>query len=48
MLFIDGAYQEKPYERVKFHPVNAPTARDLNALVVTIIQRVARRLERQG
>lgn len=48
MLFIDGVYQEKPYERVKVHPVNAPTARDLNALVATIIQRVARRLERQG
>jgi hypothetical protein len=48
MLFIDGAYQEKPYERVKFHPVNAPTARDLNALVATISQRVARCLERQG
>jgi hypothetical protein len=25
MLFIDGAYQEKPYQQVKFHPVNAPT-----------------------
>ncbi len=48
MLFIDGAYQEKPYERVKFHPVNALTARDLNALVATISQRVARCLERQG
>ena len=48
MLFIDGVYQEKPYGQVKFHPVNTPTARDLNALVATISQRVARCLERQG
>jgi hypothetical protein len=48
ILFIDGVYQEKYNHKLRFHRVTAPTASELNALVATISQRVARHLERQG
>lgn len=47
-LFIDGVYQQKNNGKLRFHRVNAPTASELNTLVATISQRVARHLERQG
>jgi hypothetical protein len=48
ILFIDGVYQEKYNHKLRFHRVTAPTVSELNALVATISQRVARHLERQG
>jgi hypothetical protein len=33
---------------LRFHRINAPTSKELNALVGTISERVARYLERQG
>jgi ribosomal protein S27E len=47
-LFIDGVYQQKDNGKLRFHRVNAPTTNELNTLVATISQRVARHLERQG
>lgn len=47
-IFIDGVYQQKNNGKLRFHRVNAPTVSELNALVATISQRVARHLERQG
>ena len=34
--------------KLRFHRLNAPTASELNTLVATLSQRVARHLERQG
>ena len=48
MLFIDGVLSHKSNGQLRFHRVNAPTSKELNALVVTISERVARYLERQG
>ncbi len=36
-LFIDGIYQEKNNGKLRFHRVNAPTAKELNTLIATII-----------
>ena len=47
-LFIDGVYQQKDNGKLRFHCVNAPTPNELNTLVATISQRIARHLERQG
>ncbi len=47
-IFIDGVYQQKNNGKLRFHRVNAPTASELNTLVATISQRVARHLERQS
>ncbi len=47
-LFIDGIYQQKNNDKLRFHRVSAPAANELNTLVATISQRVARHLERQG
>ena len=47
-LFIDGAYQQKNNGKLRFHRVNAPTTSELNTLVATISQRIARYLERRG
>ena len=47
-LFIDGVYQRKSNGRLRFHRTDAPTNNELNALVATISQRIARHLERQG
>jgi len=47
-LFIDGVYQHKINGKLRFHRVNAPAASELNPLVATISQRVARHLECQG
>ncbi|MCH8137214.1 MAG: IS91 family transposase [Proteobacteria bacterium] len=48
ILFIEGVYQEKYNGQLRFHHVNAPTVSELNTLVATISQRIARNLERQG
>ena len=47
-LFIDGVFSPKSRGELRFHRVNAPTSKELNALVATISERVARYLERQG
>ena len=47
-LFIDGVYQQKDNGKLRFHRVNAPTPNELNTVVATISQRIARHLERQG
>ena len=48
VLFIDGVFSPKNNGNLRFHRVNAPTSKELNALVATISERVARYLERQG
>lgn len=48
VLFIDGVYSPKSNGELRFHRVNAPTSKELNALIATISERVARYLERQG
>ncbi|MDB3935740.1 transposase [Granulosicoccus sp.] len=48
VLFIDGVFSPKSNGELRFHRVNAPTSKELNALVATISERVARYLERQG
>ena len=53
-LFIDGVFSPKNNGELRFYRVNAPlcpsgcTSKELNALVATINERVARYLERQG
>ena len=47
-LFIDGVFSPKSRGELRFHRVNAPTSKELNALVATISERVARYLERRG
>jgi hypothetical protein len=46
--FIDGVFSPKSNGQLRFHRINAPTSKELNALVGTISERVARYLERQG
>ena len=41
-------YSPKSNGQLRFHRVNAPTSKELNALVATISECVARYLERQG
>lgn len=48
ILFIDGVYQQSDNSHLRFRRVSAPVAKELNRLVATISQRVARYLERQG
>jgi len=48
ILFIDGVYQVKANGNLRFLSINAPTVRELNALVAMISQRIARHLERRG
>ena len=48
VLFIDGVFSPKSNGGLRFHRVNAPTSKELNALVATISERVARYLERKG
>lgn len=48
VLFIHGVFSPKSHGQLRFHRVNAPTCKELNSLVATISQRVARNLERQG
>ena len=48
VLFIDGVFSPKSNGDLRFHRVNAPTSKELNALVPTISERVARYLERRG
>ena len=48
LLFIDGVFSPKSDGQLRFHRVKAPTSKELNALVATISERVARYLERQG
>jgi len=47
-LFIDGVFSPKSNGELRFHRVSAPTSKELNALVATISERVARYLERRG
>jgi len=46
-LFIDGVFSPKSNGELRFHRVSAPTSKELNALVATISERVARYLERR-
>ena len=48
MLFLDGVYAEDVYGQQRFHRVKAPTHQELNALVNTLSQRIARSLEKRG
>jgi hypothetical protein len=48
VLFIDGVFSPKSNGQLRFYRVKAPTSKELNALVATITERVARYLERQG
>ncbi|MDB3935972.1 transposase [Granulosicoccus sp.] len=48
LLFIDGVFSPKSDLELRFHRVNASTSKELNALVATISERVARYLERRG
>ena len=48
VLFIDGVFSPKSHGELRFHRANAPTSKELNALVATISERVARYLERQA
>ncbi len=48
VLFIDGVFSPKSNGQLRFHRINPPTSKELNALVGTISERVARYLERQG
>ena len=43
-----GSSRPKSNGELRFHRVNAPTSKELKALVATISERVARYLERQG
>ena len=45
---LAGVYAENTYGKTRFYPVKAPTTDELNGLVHTISQRVARKLEREG
>ena len=45
VLSIDGVCSPKSNGDLKFHRVNAPTSKELNALVAKINERVARYLE---
>jgi len=44
VLFIDGVFSPMSNGGLRFHRVNAPTSKELNALVVTISERIARYL----
>ena len=48
VLFIDGVFSLRCNGQQRFHRVNAPTSKELNSLVATISERVARYLEHQG
>ena len=48
LLFIDGVFSLKNNADLRFHRVKTPTSKELNALVATISERVARYLKRQG
>jgi hypothetical protein len=48
VLFIDGVFSPNSNGQLRFHRVNAPTSKELNALVATISERVARYLKPSG
>lgn len=48
VLFIDGVFSPKGNGQLRFHRVNAPTSKELESLLATISERVARYLERRG
>jgi hypothetical protein len=48
MLFLDGVYVDGSGSTPRFSWVKAPTNDELNQLTHTIVQRIARFLERQG
>ena len=47
-LFINGVFSLKSNGELRFHRVNVPTSKELDALVATISERVARYLKRRG
>jgi len=48
MLFLDGAYVERPDGSLRFRWVQAPTSAELARLTQTLALRIGRYLERQG
>ncbi|MEJ6515217.1 MAG: transposase [Pseudomonadales bacterium] len=48
MLALDGVYTVGKSGKAKFHRVNAPNQTELRALFNRVIQRVVRRLEKEG
>jgi hypothetical protein len=48
MLFLDGAYVERPDGSLRFRWVKAPASAELTHLTETLARRVGRYLERQG
>ena len=48
VLFIDGVFSPRSNADLRFHRINAPTSKELNTLVATIGERVARYLECRG
>ena len=48
MLFLDGVYAKDSDQHLQFHRTPSPSAEQLNTLVHTISQRVARCLEKRG
>jgi hypothetical protein len=48
MLALDGVYTVSKSRKAKFHRVNAPNQTELRTLLNRVIQRVVRRLEKEG
>jgi hypothetical protein len=48
VLVLDGVYRREGDGRLRFVPVPAPTAAELNRLVQRIAERIGRSLERSG
>ena len=48
LLFFDSVFSTKSTGQLRLHRVDAPTSKELNALVGTTSERVARYLERRG
>jgi hypothetical protein len=48
MLLLDGVYTTNRHGKQRFQYVHAPLSSELNSLLYTISQRIARYLERQG
>ena len=48
MIALDGVYTVSKSGKAKFHRVNAPNQTELRTLLNQVIQRVVRRLEREG
>ena len=48
MIALDGVYTVGKSGKAKFHRVNAPNQTELRTLLNRVIQRVVRRLEKEG